>query len=68
MLVPVHLLTQMDSWDYLRGPIIEQNFGFCFDIGEVPKSPGKLNCNQLNFLPVISIFKQGAKLHIPSMY
>ena len=39
---PVHLLTKMDKWDYLRCPIIEKKTVSCFDIGEVPKSPVEL--------------------------
>ena len=34
----------------------------CFDIGEVPKSPGKWNWNWLSFLPFIFSFKQCALL------
>ena len=30
----------------------------CFDIGEVPRSPGKWNWNRLSFLPFIFSFKQ----------
>ena len=30
----------------------------CFDIGEVPRSPGKWNWNWLSFLPFIFIFEQ----------
>ena len=48
----------MDKWDYLQGPIIEKYLISCFDIGEVPRSPGKLNWNQLNFLPFSFIFIQ----------
>ena len=55
---PVHLLTQTDKWDYLRGPIIEKNLVSCFDIGEVPRSPGKWNWNLLSFLPFIFTFEQ----------
>ena len=33
----------------------------CFDIGEVPRSPGKWNWNWLYFLPFIFTFEQGAK-------
>ena len=31
----------------------------CFDIGEVPRSPGKWNWNWLYFLPFIFTFEQG---------
>ena len=31
----------------------------CFDIGEVPRSPGKRNWNWLFFLPFIFTFEQG---------
>ena len=48
----------MNKWDYLRSPIIEKYFISCFDIGEVPGSPGKLNWNLLSFLPFIFIFEQ----------
>ena len=30
----------------------------CFDIGESPRSPGKLNWNRLSFLTFIFIFEQ----------
>ena len=33
-------------------------FVTCFDIGEVPRSPGKLNWNRLSFLPFVFIFEQ----------
>ena len=33
----------------------------CFDIGEVPRSPGKWNWNLLSFLPFIFTFEQCAK-------
>ena len=59
VLGPVHLLTKMDKWDYLRCPIIEKKIVPCFDIGEVPKSPGKWNWNWLYFLPFIFTFEQG---------
>ena len=35
---------------------------FCFDIREVPRSPGKWNWNQLYFLPFIFTFEQGDHL------
>ena len=34
-------------------------FVSCFDIGEVPRSPGKWNWNWLYFLPFIFTFEQG---------
>ena len=34
-------------------------FDSCFDIGEVPRSPGKWNWNWLYFLPFIFTFEQG---------
>ena len=49
----VHLLNQMHKWNYLQTPLIDRNFS-CFDIGEVPRSHGKLNWNWLSFLPFIS--------------
>ena len=58
ILGPVHLLTQMDKWNYLQGLIIEKKIVSCFDIGKVPRSPGKLNWNWLSFLPFIFIFEQ----------
>ena len=36
----------------------------CFDIGEVPRNPGKWNWNWLYFLPFIFTFKQGAYIHL----
>ena len=57
ILGPVHLLIKTDKWDYLRCPIIEKNVS-CFDIGEVPRSPGKWNWNWLSFLPFIFSFEQ----------
>ena len=39
----------------------EKNFVSCFDIGEVPRSPGKRNWNWLYFLPFIFTFEQGEK-------
>jgi hypothetical protein len=38
---PVHLLLKMNKWDYLQSPIIEKKNVSCFDIGEIPRSPGK---------------------------
>ena len=35
-------------------------FVSCFDIGEVPRSPGKWNWNWLYFLPLIFTLEQGA--------
>ena len=35
----------------------------CFDIGEVPKSPGKWNWNWHYFLPFIFTFEQGVTVH-----
>ena len=60
ILGPVHLLPKTDKWDYLRSPIIEFFFVSCFDIGEVPRSPGKWNWNWLYFLPFIFTFEQCA--------
>ena len=59
-LVPVHLHTKTHKWD-LGCPIIEKNVVSCFDIGEVPRSPGKWNWNWLYFLPFIFTFEQGVK-------
>ena len=56
---PVHLHPKTDKWDYLRSPIMKKNFVSCFDIREVPRSPGKWNWNWLYFLPFIFTFKQG---------
>jgi hypothetical protein len=58
ILGPVHLLTKTDKWDYLLCPIIEKKIVSCFDIGEVPRSPGKWNWNRLSFLPFIFSFEQ----------
>ena len=55
---PVHLLTKTNKWDYLWCPIIEKKIVSCFDIGEVPRSPGKWNWNLLYFLPFICTFEQ----------
>ena len=38
--------------------IIEKKIVSCFDIGEVHRSPGKWNSNQISFLQFIFIFKQ----------
>ena len=57
---PVHLHSKTDKWDYLRSPIMKFFFVSCFDIGEVPRSPGKWNWNWLYFLPFIFTFEQGA--------
>ena len=40
----------------------------CFDIGEVPRSPGKWNWNWLYFLPFIYTFEQGALLQIKTIF
>ena len=37
----------------------EKKIVSCFDIGEVPRSPGKGNWNWLYFLPFIFTFEQG---------
>ena len=60
ILGPVHLHPKTDKWDYLRSPIMKKIFVSCFDIGEVPRSPGKWNWNWLYFLPFIFTFEQGA--------
>ena len=39
----------------------EKKIVSCFDIGEVPRSPGKWNWNWLYFLPFIFTFEQGEK-------
>ena len=57
---PVHLHPKPDKWDYLRSPIMKKKFVSCFDIGAVPRSPGKRNWNWLYFLPFIFTFEQGA--------
>ena len=59
ILGPVHLHPKTDKWDYLRSPIMKKHFISCFDIGEVPRSPGKWNLNWLYFLPFIFTFEQG---------
>ena len=38
----------------------------CFDIGEVPRSPGKWNWNWLYFLPFIFTFEQGVFTPTPA--
>ena len=38
---------------------MKKNSVSCFDIGEVPRSPGKWNWNWLYFLPFIFTFEQG---------
>ena len=48
----------MDKCDYLRSPIMKKKIVSCFDIGEVPRSPGKWNWNLLYFLPFIFTFEQ----------
>ena len=55
--IPKRLKT--DKWDYLRSPIMKKKIVSCFDIGEVPRSPGKWNLNWLYFLPFIFTFEQG---------
>ena len=42
---------------FSKEPIIFLFVSF-FDIGEVPRSPGKLNWNRLSFLPFVFIFEQ----------
>ena len=61
ILGPVHRHPKTDKWDYLGSPIMKKNFVSCFDIGEVPRSPGKRNWNWLYFLPFIFTFEQGVK-------
>ena len=61
---PVHLLPKTDKWDYLRSPTIEKMFVSCFDIGEVPRRPGKRNWNLLSFLPFIFTFEQSVTITI----
>ena len=56
---PVHLHPKTDKWDYLRSPIMKKKIVSCFDIGEVPRSPGKWNWNWLYFLPFFFTFEQG---------
>ena len=58
---PVHLHPKTDKWDYLRSPIMKKKIVSCFDIGEVPRSPGKWNWNWLYFLPFIFTFEQGVE-------
>ena len=38
---------------------LKKNLVSCFDIGDVPRSPGKRNWNWLYFLPFIFTFEQG---------
>jgi hypothetical protein len=38
---PVHLHPKTDKWDNLRSPIMKKKIVSCFDIGEVPRTPGK---------------------------
>ena len=59
---PVHLHPKTDKWDYLQSPIMKKIFVACFDIGEVPRSPGKWNWNWLYFLPFIFTLEQGVSL------
>ena len=61
ILGPVHLHPKTDKWDYLRSPIMKKKIVSCFDIGEVPRSPGKWNWNWLYFLPFIFTFEQGVR-------
>ena len=56
---PVHLHPKTDKWDYFRSPIMKKKIVSCFDIREVPRSPGKWNWNWLYFLPFIFTFEQG---------
>ena len=58
ILGPVHLHPKTDKWDYLRSPIMKKKIVSCFDIGEVPRSPGEWNWNWLYFLPFIFTFEQ----------
>ena len=58
ILSPVHLLTQTDKWDYIRGPIIDFCFVSCFNIGEVLRSAEKWNWHLFSFLPFIFVFEQ----------
>ena len=45
-----YLLHTIDKWDYLWSPFFEKKkIISCFDIGEVPKSPGKWKWNPLIF-------------------
>ena len=46
--------------------LMKQNFVSCFDIGEVPRSPGRWNWNWLYFLPFIFTFEQGDCYHLLS--
>ena len=41
---------------------MKKKIASCFDIGEVPRSPGKWNWNWLYFLPFIFTFEQGDQL------
>ena len=41
ILGPVHLLPKTDKCDNLQSPIIEKKIVYCFDIWEIPRSPGK---------------------------
>ena len=59
---PVHLHPKTDKWDYLRSPIMKKKIVSCFDIGAVPRSPGKRNWNWLYFLSFIFTFEQGEQL------
>ena len=65
ILGPVHLLPKTDKWDYLQRPIIDFFFVSCFDIGEVPRSPGNWNWNLLYFFPFIFTFEQCGLSNFP---
>ena len=60
ILGPVHLHSKTDKWDYLWSPIMKKKIVSYFDIGEVPRSPGRWDWNWLYFLPFIFTFEQGA--------
>ena len=53
---PGYLPPKTDKWDYLRSPTIEKKVS-CFDSEEVPRSPGKWNCNLLSSFPFIFTFE-----------
>ena len=57
-------------WSTSIGPTNIKRFTVepCLDSGEVPRSPGKWNWNQLSFLPFIFIFKQCDLLLFVSVY
>ena len=68
ILGPVHLHPKTDKWDYLRSPIMKIFFVSCFDIGVVPKSPGKWNWNWLYFLPFTYTFEPGVSPKLSLFY